>query len=156
MIERRIGNMIVLVLLALVGCGGPKLSYNDRVEGIVKLDGKPLAGVHVDFVPDGDLPVRPDYARGHTDENGHYELIRDSGVQGGFIGIHRVVVVRGRENGNRDGEDADSEVPPVAQASVDRRPIPKQYQGISTTPLRVQITPDQHTYDLELQSETRR
>jgi hypothetical protein len=140
-----------LLFLTASGCG-KALVFNDSVEGTVKLDGKPLGNVHVQFVPD-EPGVKAPGSTGITDENGHYRLTRESGEPGALVGKHLVVFVRGREAIRGLGEQADAGE--SAKAKKDRRAIPSPYQMASKTPLSLEVKLDQHTYDLELSSSRR-
>src|SRR5205823_9218165 len=134
------------LLLTASGCG-KVLVFNDSVEGTVKLDGKPLGNVHVQFVPD-EPGVKAPGSTGITDENGHYRLNREDGEPGALVGKHLVVFQRGREANRGLGEQPDAGE--SAKAKKDRRPIPPPYTMASKTPLSVDVKLDQHTYDLEL------
>src|SRR5579884_4307099 len=78
----------LLYLLAGAGCG-KRYSLNEQVEGSVKVDGAPLVGVVVDFVPQGAeaLPI----STGVTDEGGKFKL-RCQDRSGAVIGKHKVVI----------------------------------------------------------------
>jgi hypothetical protein len=152
MTVRKAAGALAVTLLAVTGCG-PVISYTDPVEGTVTLDGKPLGGVHLDFVPDGTPRARPEIARGNTDGEGRYRLVRDSGATGAFVGGHRVVVVRGREQDTRGDDGSGAADPVAANQAADLRPVPRQYNSPGTTPLRVEVTADRHGYDLELRSD---
>ena len=72
---------------ALPGCSsGPPL------EGVVTLDGKPLAFANVMLVPDGEPDTRP-VASGNTDREGKFQLQRIGG-DGAAIppGTYKVIV----------------------------------------------------------------
>src|SRR5438128_12131871 len=70
-----------------LGCsGGPRPA---EVTGTVRLNGKPLANVMVEFNPDAPTGVR---STGTTDEHGRYELVCDDQQPGALVGPHRVVL----------------------------------------------------------------
>ena len=91
----------VFLLLFLPGCGpkGPKVH---RVEGIVTLDGKPIEGANVSFVPkqavtNPDDLSGPLLAGGATNADGKYTLstTRGSAIGGGTtIGEYQVSIVK--------------------------------------------------------------
>src|SRR5262245_42177646 len=85
-----------LGLLVLAGCSGKNVVLNETVEGTVKIDGKPLAGVVVQFVPEGE--TRLPGSSGVTDERGHYTLTCENQRSGAVVGKHRVVLIRGRSD----------------------------------------------------------
>jgi hypothetical protein len=92
---------LVLPLLLPLGCGGLKTA---PVAGVVRLDGKPLAGAHVNFQPIGsrDRPPGPG-SYGKTDAQGRYALRLVSPDQpGAVVGEHRVSIsLRGGEEAMR-------------------------------------------------------
>jgi hypothetical protein len=140
-------GLVGVLLLGLVGCG-KQVEYNNAVEGTVTLNGKPLANVLVEFVPDPPEGVKADPSRALADENGHYTLERADGEPGAMVGHHFVVILRGRGMDRSIDEFADEEGAP----GRDRRPIPARYTTASTTPLRIEVHASEHTYNLELRS----
>src|SRR5947209_14368837 len=79
-----------LVVLAL-GCGGSKKFA--PVSGVVKLNGKPLAGATVGFEPeenDNGPNQNPTTSGGKTDDNGAYTLEATTGEKGAVVGKHKV------------------------------------------------------------------
>jgi hypothetical protein len=76
---------------ALAGCGpdGPEIAY---VSGQVTLDGKPLAGASVVFIPENGRP-----AGARTDENGYYVLNFDERRRGAIPGKNLVRITTVRE-----------------------------------------------------------
>ena len=88
------GSRVLLGLLAGVcltaaGCGGRGFA---EVTGTVLVDGKPLQGAFVTFVPEG-----PDVVRGvgPTNAEGRYRVIRPGSKVGAMIGKNRVSVTGG-------------------------------------------------------------
>jgi hypothetical protein len=103
-----------LVLAALVlllgGCeSGPKAV---PVSGNVTLDGKPLPGATVQFVPvaapDGKAP--PPSAIGTTDQTGRYSLVfnTNGNTTGAAAGKYRVMITLGGQGGTEETTDAKS------------------------------------------------
>ena len=78
-----------LVSLAATGCGGRGFA---EVSGTVLVDGKPLLGAFVTFVPEGPDGVR---GVGSTNAEGRYRVIRPGGKIGAMIGTNRVSVTGG-------------------------------------------------------------
>jgi hypothetical protein len=74
----------VLVFTAMVGCGsdGPELA---RVQGKVTLDGKPVQGAVVTYVPVGGTA-----SYGKTNSKGEYQLMFTDSKYGAMIGSHSV------------------------------------------------------------------
>jgi hypothetical protein len=98
-------------LLGLAGCGpdGPEIAY---VSGRVTLDGKPLAGASIVFIPENG---RPSGAR--TDPNGNYVLNFDERRKGAIPGksLVRITTIREAE------QDENGKV--VTPASPERIPM---------------------------------
>ncbi len=83
--------------VSLVGCGGGSdLPELGKVHGVVTLDGEPLSGAQVQFVPESGRP-----SSGITDENGRYELQYTADHSGAIVGTHTVKIntaVDGRDD----------------------------------------------------------
>lgn len=123
-----------LVIAALAaGCGkdGPELA---SVEGVVVLDGQPLADATVLFTPVA--AGRPSAAL--TDASGHYELIYTGDRDGALPGEHTVRV------STFVGGDPDS-----GRVGAPER-VPAKYN--EKTELKRIIEPDGSVVDLELDS----
>lgn len=75
------------VAVLLTGCGdsGPQLC---EVEGTVKLDGKPVSGAELTFVPQNVPTTMISY--GVTDEAGHYDLAFTATKTGAIPATHNV------------------------------------------------------------------
>jgi hypothetical protein len=133
-----------LVLVGAPGCSGKRLAFADKVEGTLTLDGRPLANAQVQFVPDeGSAPV----SRAVTNDKGRFALVCDDKARpGAVVGWHRVVVYPGRPEGARGREEnaPEEEMAPVR--------VPSVYLNVASTPLKVEVTPSQTTYDLPLSS----
>jgi hypothetical protein len=73
------------VLFFFVGCGSPKTT---PVEGVVLLDGKPLAGASIQFVPQG---AGRD-ATGETDKSGQFVMSTFQPRDGVVPSSYKVVI----------------------------------------------------------------
>jgi hypothetical protein len=133
-----IGCLGCLMLLAGGGCGG-KMSppMNNTVEGMVRVDGTPVVGVYVQFVPEEGTERLPS-SGSMTDEQGHYQLTCENRESGAVVGKHRVTINAGRSDPN---------APKPAKPNPR---IPNAYGMASSTPLIIEVKPDQHTYNLDL------
>src|SRR5205823_2118076 len=80
-----IRTCFLALVLALVGCGSSRTS---RVEGVVLLDGKPLTGASVQFVPRG----TGHDATGQTDASGQYVMSTFKPRDGVVPGTYKVVI----------------------------------------------------------------
>ena len=84
----------------VVGCGpgGPEIA---RVEGTITMDGKPVPGAMVLFVPIGGRP-----SGAETDANGKYVLeFGSAGRKGAIPGKNRVEITTARLAYERDGKN---------------------------------------------------
>src|SRR5262249_17849369 len=84
---RLLSLLALLGVLAVAGCSSrPRMA---EVKGTVKLKGKPLDQIMVEFIPDAATGKR---STGTTDENGQYTLVCDDQRPGAIVGPHRVVL----------------------------------------------------------------
>jgi hypothetical protein len=120
------------------GCGRREFA---AVEGTVTLDGKPLGGVEVVFLPDPEKGNLGNRASAYTDENGHYRLRcqRDK-RDGTILGPHRVCI--------RDlvtfPDEAGQTRPPR---------VPPSYADPAQTPFRaVEVRPVGQTLDFDVKT----
>ncbi|CAN5207169.1 hypothetical protein BH10PLA2_BH10PLA2_37310 [soil metagenome] len=121
-------------LIVATGCGkqGKVWEFNNQVEGIVKLEGKPVANVLVQFVPVDPVEQGP-ISTAQTDAKGHFHLMTQDEREGAVLGKHKILVSAGRnENGSRAG--------PV---------IPSRYRTTKDT-VGLEVTADRHSYDVDL------
>jgi hypothetical protein len=123
-----------LALLALaVGCG----EGVEPVQGRVTLDGRPLPGTTVAFLPD-DPHGRPSFAR--TDAEGHYVLHAEQELAGAPPGRYRVRISTYVE-GN---PDADPPLPAIPER------VPARYNV--NTQLEADVATGQNVFDFHLRS----
>jgi hypothetical protein len=130
------GLVRVLGLSAAVlvgsGCGRSDLPELGTVEGTVTMDGQPVVGKQIQFLPESG--GRP--GTGITDEQGHYELTYTAGVAGTKVGPNRIEITTTWPEGEpKPGE---------------RETIPPRYN--STTELTRDVQPGHNTFDFELTS----
>jgi hypothetical protein len=121
----------LLILLAVTGCGGPKLEFAE-VDGKVTLYGKPLSGAMVRLYPiDGGREQLPP-ASAVTDAGGMYSLRHHGDQPGAVVGRSRAVVSwpsRDLLGAGRGGPAPSSPGPP----------IPLRYTVAGETPLIVEV-----------------
>ncbi len=125
---------ILVVCSCLCGCQ-PK--QTGRVEGVVTLDGKPLAGAQVFSVPDRGLG-----ARAKTDANGRFSL-RETGAgnDGVSVGSHRI------------GVSKVDEAASVAEDEVPKQLLPAKYADHLTSGLSVEVVAGEVAqFDIEIRS----
>ncbi len=121
------------LLLTFSGCGR-SWPINEDVGGTLKLDGVPAANLLVQFEPDDPQAQGPS-SMGETDAKGHFQLTCRNGKPGAVIGKHNVVVFKGIPG---PGEPASSLV------------IPAAYTRSNKTPLQIEVTANEHNYDLNM------
>lgn len=98
MYSRRSLSHVLLLAALVVGCDaiGPSVPESVEVKGTVTLDGNPLAGARVIFVPTGTgCCVRdglPPVSSGITDAEGIFELRQTDGTPGAATGLNQVLV----------------------------------------------------------------
>jgi len=85
----------IIIVAAILGCSDSKPYNTAAVSGRVTLDGQPLAGARISFMPvhtaqDGTLSGPEAYAE--TDTDGHYSLRTIFKERGATIGRNRVMV----------------------------------------------------------------
>jgi len=114
------------LFLGAVGCGRGDLPDLGEVRGTVTLDGKPLAGVNVQFFPDAGRP-----AVGTTQNDGSYQLMYTHGVSGTKVGSAAVIIAW------PDGEPG-----PV--------PVPAKYGAEGG--LKVEVKHGSNTFDFPMES----
>lgn len=122
----------------LIGCG--ERNTLAPVDGVLKLDGKPVPGVEVHFIPEVDIEAKtPPASRGLTDAQGTFSLSTDRGETGAVVGKHTVII----------------QYPPPT--SRDERPpsgprVPLLYQSFLETPIHVEVKPEANTVPINLKS----
>ena len=136
-----------VVLLLLAGCGqkNPNLPPQYPVSGTVTLDGKPLTGAGIMFLPRGD--TRGTGAMAMTDEAGKYTLKTDYGGPGAPEGEFAVTISKVV---NKDGTPYVPN-PDVAEAG-ERETLPGRYSDSMKTELSAQVGKEKNTIDFELKS----
>jgi hypothetical protein len=141
---RTLGAVLALALAFLAGCG-PSAPSIVPVEGIVLLNGAPLAKAKVRFLPKIENQSKY-FAQGVTDADGRYTLT----CQGrpGACAVENTVIVEEEEIPTEFVHDRDKREEYVQ--SLRNRPIPDIYRSAIGTPIRVTVTADQKEYRIEL------
>ena len=135
---------MLIGLFALVGCGGDGIKIAE-VEGTVKLGGKPLDKIMVEFWPESDGPR----SFGETDAEGHFKLKTDDGKRdGASVGSHKVILkdsgVLGDKFMGRAGENMD-----MAKGKKPR--VSGKYASPETTPISKTVEADKkNEFDIEV------
>ncbi len=87
-------------VLALSGCGGGQPADVGRVTGVVTLDGEPLAGAQVQFIPESGRP-----SSAETGSDGRYRLRYTMEADGALIGRHTVEIRTAVDDGDVVSEE---------------------------------------------------
>lgn len=150
---------LALFSFALTGCGGSDRPAVALASGIVKLDGIPMAGATVTFIPkEGGRP-----GSGMTDAEGRYTIKTYEDAEGGIVGEHKVAVMKvggagafamvgeggdatvpnGDESGENDGSDGLSQLEETETKSSEQPTtiyfIPQKYINPETSGLRMTV-----------------
>ena len=130
----RVGALILA--LAVAGCGGTRTS---PVSGVVLLDGKPLAGASVQFVPQGSGRD----ATGETDSNGQFAMSTFEPKDGVMPGTYKVVISppRGVADTNQYAS-ADEAMAAASKAPAKKAAgpaFPEKYTRADQTPLTQEV-----------------
>jgi hypothetical protein len=162
----RIGSKIlsvsaVLVVIAVVGCGGDDLGKRYAVSGTITYKGKPLPKGNIAFVSD-----KPD-GRGASGviEDGKYQMTTQSPNDGAFAGTYLVTI----NNIEVDSATVEAEtkklaakkniqlspgmVDPAHQAKALRKAtnnVPAKYALASTSGLKAEVKASSNRIDFEL------
>lgn len=130
----------LLVAVALSGCGGSGEEGLARVKGTVTLDGQPLEGASVVFVPETpSAESQPGY--GSTGRNGHYTVVFSNSRQGITPGKYKVSI----QTFVAPGEDENGTAIPATPEKV-----PDVYNRSTT--LTAEVPPDGGTFDFTLKT----
>jgi hypothetical protein len=137
----------LVVAVVAAGCGGTKTS---PVEGVVLLDGKPLADASIQFVPQG---TGRD-ATGQTNQNGEFAMSTFQPRDGVLPGTYKIVITPplGAVDTTQYGSSDDA----MAAASKAKKApagpaFPQKYMRADQTPLTQEV-PVQGKLRLELKS----
>jgi len=130
------GFLLVCLGVVVVGCGGrdPNLPELVPVSGTVTMDGRPLSGAWLSFVPVGSTRGRG--ARAASDKDGKYELISRSGEPGAPVGEYRVVILK---MVMPDGSDfpMDSGLSPIDSPA--EQVLPERYSSDTQSTLKATV-----------------
>jgi len=140
--DRFLTGLTLLLIAVLSGCGGARYETTPLLGKVIK-DGQPLPGVCVEFHPNPEADTKGPSAIGETDENGffnlRYALPGESTNQPGvLVGSHKVTLTDSRQE------------PPQQGSAPPRSRIPEMYQGVHTTPLRLEVKQGMPAVEIEV------
>lgn len=129
-----------------VGCGGSPYEKLLPAGGTITLDGDPLAGATVAFIPAKSNQPQPSY--GYTDETGKYELKTPEGYLGISPGEYRIVISRIL---TQDGDP----IPPGSQTggAEGNESIPSPHSDPRGTKNIAVVTEDATEFDVQIVSD---
>jgi len=134
---------LVTSTVVVLGCGpsGPNLV---EVEGTIKLAGKTIDNISVEFWPESNGPR----SIGVTDAQGKFTLTTDDGTKkGAVVGMHKIVLrdasVLGNKFLGRAGENVD-----MTEGRKSR--ISEVYLDPHKSPLKAEVTADKKPIELDV------
>ena len=130
--QSRFLGALAMALVAL-GCGKGNLV---PVKGVVTLDGQPLEGASVTFVPEenGGFP-----AGGRTDANGAFHLSTYSDGDGARLGDYRVTVTKAANDPSWGDKRQMMKKRVAGKGTEPRNLLPAVYAAPSKTPFRSHV-----------------
>ena len=144
MLRARWALVVSLFSLAgLVGCGsGPEVD-TVPVTGKVTLDGEPVEGATVDFVPD--IP-KGRSAVGRTDRHGAYTLMTVEPGDGALPGSYRIRVRKTSDSTapitHANQEEASGRASNMSRRSEVTHELPAKYANKDESGLKAEVTAD--------------
>ncbi|MBR4833545.1 MAG: carboxypeptidase regulatory-like domain-containing protein [Thermoguttaceae bacterium] len=144
-----LGLALLGLLIAVPACGGGAIK-TEGVSGVVTLDGEPLAGASVKFVP---LDGVGSESVGTTNEKGEYKLqtllgAADAGTTPGKYGVC-FECFEEVETGNTIMNADDEEVPETEAVNI----LPKRYALPDTSGFEAEVVKGDNTFNFDLASE---
>lgn len=148
---RQLKHVVVLgfsLAFTILGCGGPKADVPlAPVEALVLLDGQPVEGATVTFVPVREGAAS---ATGTTDASGRAKLVvlvPGQKVEGEYyVGVMKSVVPTRTEEEETAAKDQPSPEPEVKHI------VPPRYNDPKQSGIRVTVAPGQKEVRIELTS----
>jgi len=126
-----------VLLCSLLGCSQD--ARLGRVDGIVRLDGKPLTAGTVKFTPDAGRS-----AAGQIQSDGTFTLGTYGTSDGALIGTHRVAVI---------AYEASVDTRPAYEVRTPSKPlVPQRYMSEGTSRLTFEVKPGKNFAEFDLQS----
>jgi hypothetical protein len=126
-----------LLILVAAGCGGGADKWSKKrpavhqVSGTVLLDGAPIAGANVNFVPSGGTTA----AYALTDEKGNFRLSTFAQADGAPSGKYRVTVQKTVQETAPDPMGGDNPPVVVKETSL----VPEKYSDPETSGLLAEV-----------------
>jgi hypothetical protein len=124
--------------MVLAGCAKSNEPHFVPVSGAVTLDGMPVHGARIEFIPDTEKGTDGPASFAELDEAGDYVLESVGGKQGAIVGHHKVTIKCPE---------------PSSAGPVPECHVPPHYANVATSDLKAEVTeqPDQ-TIEFTLKS----
>jgi hypothetical protein len=127
----RVLFVLLAVALACTGCGGSAYDLAP-VSGTVTLDGEPLAGATVLFIPIAEVGSDAGPAsNGTTDAAGKYTLTSAEAFEGAVVGKHQVMITTVSDEGGDSASDD------VYSDAGNQEKLPARYNAATTLKIEV-------------------
>ena len=139
------------LIVALAGCGGKGDPSHVSVSGTVTLNGAPLAGAQVTFMPTGDTQGIGSGAR--TGPDGRYQLIDRRGKPGTATGTYKVTISK-RLMPDGSEVPANDKTPPIESPA--RESLPPNYSDAARTQLQAVVPAQGGSIDFSLRGGRRK
>jgi hypothetical protein len=165
--HRTLFTIVSLFSLILAGCGGSDRPSLAPASGIVKLDGVPVEGASVTYLPSSG--GRP--GSGVTDAAGRYTIKTFEDAPGAIVGDHKVSVMKisgpgadvmqgdapavATESGEDDGADGLSQIEVIDASETEELEViydvPQKYMNSNDSGLELTVPPEgSDTLNLDL------
>ncbi len=140
-----LGSVLILGAVVLAGCG-PSYPSTIPVSGTITLQGKPVEGADVNFIPDAAQQGAVRFGTGRTDAQGKYRLTSFQPNDGVTPGNYRVTVVMPPKaapimdaSNPSAGYGQMMQQAAAGQANIGEG-IPVKYTNPATTDLKAEVT----------------
>ena len=149
MSTRRVAIVPVLIgLLLLVGCPGPKKASVYSITGKVTVEGKPLSGCSIIFVPVGTGST----ASGVIGPDGSYKLATDGGREGALPGKYKVCLALSQKMVMERMASGQPAAGGAAKPTAPKfnGPYPENYGDAATSPKEVTVEEKSNVIDITI------
>ena len=151
--KQSILGLLLIGSLVFVGCGPKGRTLRvEYVEGVITLDGQPVSGVLVTFIPqnEGD---GTEAAGGYSNAKGMYKLSSMNGDPGrGAVAGEYIVTISKIEVHDPKANMSYEEAAASKLESTQKQLLPAIYQDRKNTPLSATIVKGKNRFDFDVKS----